>query len=140
MSAVPRRSVAEPVGASVAVAILIATLGAALIGGCGDQDDSVSRLVEYDRKQPLDVQVVAQPAVEGNEVTAVTHTGADNCAPAVLVTPPRETAGPCVVYMHGFRHSKEDAASLVARSRGWESAWSPSMLPPTVRGTRGLSS
>jgi pimeloyl-ACP methyl ester carboxylesterase len=91
-------------------------LVAALAGGCGgsEESDPADELFAYDQEQPLQPDVVPQPAIAGDDVKAVTYSGESERVPGLLAVPAGRRAAPCVVYMHGFGRTKEDALPLVA--------------------------
>jgi dienelactone hydrolase len=119
---------AAPVVSPLVVAMRAAVVGAALLSGCGGGEstgdsyaggDSRGDLFAYDSDRPLDAEVVAQPPYAGDEIEAVTYVGADDGrVPGFLGLPPSQSARPCVIHMHGFGRSKEDAAGLVGPLAG----------------------
>ena len=110
------------------VAMGVAVVAAALLSGCGGGDstgdsfaggDPTADLFAYESDRPLDAEVVAQPAYAGDEIEEVTYAGADDArVPGFLGFPPSQGPRPCVIYLHGFGRSNEDAAGLVGPLAG----------------------
>jgi uncharacterized protein len=106
-------------GGRLVVALLLCVSVAAPIAGCGGGgDEAGAGLFDYDHQAPLDAQFAAQPAYAGDQVEVGSYTGDQDRVPGFLAFPPGESSGPCVIYMHGFTRSKEDAAGLVGPLAG----------------------
>lgn len=101
--------------------VVVGLIAVAALAGCGGgasaPRDPLERdartMFGYDSGRPLAARERRLPDAEGLSVTGVTYVGGEGQrVPAVLASPPGAQNQPCVVFMHGYLGSKEDAEPL----------------------------